>query len=144
MLVILALAAAMVAPSMMRFAHGRVGADAAGRLLALMHYAQDQAMNDGTPWRLQVDPAQGTYALMVQRQGNFVSPRTDLGRTFALPKEVTARWESPADISSRDYVQFNADGRHDVATLRLTDRDGTVMDVTCDAMAEPYRVESSK
>jgi len=139
-LVILAIAAAMVAPSLISFAHGRVADDAALRLLAMMQYAQNQSANDGVVYRLYVEPSDGTYQLRMQQAGQFVSPQASIGRVFDLPQGVDASWAAPADMGVRNYVEFDPDGRHDVATLKLTERNGQMIWITCDSMGEGYRI----
>ncbi len=139
-LVILALAAGLVVPALNSFARGRQMLDGAGRLLAVMQYAQTRAMNSGRPQRLRLDPNSGNYWVTARNDGQFVRIATDSGQTYQLPAQVQAAWDAPVDETGQGYVEFDPDGGHDVVTLRLTDARGSQVLIACASPAEPYRI----
>jgi len=139
-LLILGLGAALAAPALGHFARGRQTNDAATHLLAVIQYAQDRAAGDGTPYRLLLDPAANTYRLTARQDGEFSQIRSDFGLTFTLPEHLTAKWDASQEVTTRGYIQFDPDGGHDVAIIRLTATDGSELQVGCLSPSEPYRV----
>jgi prepilin-type N-terminal cleavage/methylation domain-containing protein len=142
-LAILALAAGVAAPSLSRFSRGRQTLDAAAHMLAVIQYAQDQAVVHAAPHRFQLDTAGGTYWLTARRDGAFARLGNDFGQTFTLPASVTAAWDAGPEVTARSYIQFEPDGGHDVASVRLTASsggDGSVTSIGCASPAEPFRV----
>lgn len=65
-MLILALGALFVAPSMSSFFHGRVLASEARRLLAVMHQGQSRAIAEGVPVILWLDAKEQSYGLSTQ------------------------------------------------------------------------------
>jgi prepilin-type N-terminal cleavage/methylation domain-containing protein len=139
-LAVLALSAAMAAPSLSRFSRGRQSLDSAAHLLALMQYAQNQAVITASPYRLALDTNAGTYHLATRHDGAFSRLPTEWGRDFNLPQSLSASWNAPADVSTRGYLEFAPDGSHDVAAVNLTSTDGEVTIIGCDSPSEPFRI----
>ena len=103
---VVALAAALTVPMLGRFSHGRRDTDAVAQFLAVIQYAQDEAANSATPYRVQLDANSQTYGLTMLEAGDYVKPHNDFGQTFTLPDTLTASWDSPPDIAQRGYIQF--------------------------------------
>lgn len=141
-MVIICTVLAMAAPSLGGFFGSRRTADAAAQIVALAHYARTQAATEGRVFRLNVDPAEGTYSLTHESGGVFVKLGNEFGRTFSLPDGTRAAWEARPGDPPRDYVAFWPEGRTEASTLRLTGRRGEVFDVVCRSPAERFHVVS--
>src|SRR4051812_29637970 len=66
-MLILAIIVAMIVPEMSNFGRNRRAGDCAGQIVAVAHWARTRAIADGVPYRLNVDPQQGTYWLTMQQ-----------------------------------------------------------------------------
>ena len=141
-LAILALAAGMAAPSLGRFSRGRVALDSAAHLLAVVQFAQDRAINTGLAHRLELDTSAGTYRVTVAKEGTFAALASQQGKSFSLPASVKAAWDASPAIVSRSSIQFDPDGGHDAAIIRLTAADGTVTLLGCASPGEPYQIST--
>ena len=64
-MVLLAIGAAMVAPSMASFYRGRLLSSEAKRVLALVHYGQSRAIAEGVPVLLWINAKDSSYGLRV-------------------------------------------------------------------------------
>jgi prepilin-type N-terminal cleavage/methylation domain-containing protein len=138
-LAILCLVAGLAVPSLRGFAQGREGADGAQQLVALCRRARTQAITEATTYRLNVDPAAGTYWLTAWRGGTFVDPGDGFGRAFAVPTGMMLTWDGPFD-GAFGYAEFQPDGRTTPAIARLTGAASDVLEVGCLTPAEPFEV----
>ncbi len=88
-MLIMAILAALLVPSLSGFAAGRRTSHAATLVLSLANYARTQAMAEGTTYRLNFDAGRGTVWLTEQKEGAFVPP-TNPGydEHFPLPDGV--------------------------------------------------------
>ena len=155
-LAILALILALAAPRFRGFAASREVHDTAASIVTLIKWARMQAIDEGRLFRLYVDMDLQEYWAAGQEGSAFVHPRVSMGQRFFLPEGVTLRWQDPELSRTRSqrtsqrtsqrnspqssYIEFDPSGRAEVATIRLTGRLGTVLDVTCRSPREPYRV----
>jgi prepilin-type N-terminal cleavage/methylation domain-containing protein len=88
-MVILAIVAGVVAPSLSRFRLGRSNANAANQLVALASYARTQSASEGRTYRLNFDPDHGEYWLTAQGpSGTYDPPDGDYGQHFTVPDGV--------------------------------------------------------
>lgn len=141
---VMALSAAMAAPALSRFSRGRQTVDAAAHLLAVIHYAQNQAVITASPYRLQLDPTTGKYWLAAQRDGAFARLATEFGRDFELPKTTMMQWDASSEIVANGYVLFSPDGSHDVASIKLVASDGETIAIGSDSPSEPFRITQGR
>jgi len=154
-LAILALILALAAPRFRGFAASREVHDTAASIVTLIKWARMQAVDEGRLFRLYVDMDLGEYWVSGQEGANFVDLRVSMGQRFMVPYGVTLQWENTQlsgqsqrnsqrsaqrNTPQNSYIEFDPSGRTEVATLRLTGRLGTVLDVTCRSPREPYRV----
>ena len=139
-LVLISTVLAIAAPSLRGFVRGRQTADAAAKVLSLMHLARSRAASQGCIHRLNFDAEAGTCWLTMQQAGTFVEIAGSHGRRFGLPAGVSVALGSSADAESRRCVQFYPDGRCDPATIELTGGAGDALNVTCPSPAEGFRV----
>jgi prepilin-type N-terminal cleavage/methylation domain-containing protein len=85
---IIAIIAAIVAPSLRGFGIGRKTNDAADQIVTLAQYAHVQAISQGRTYRLNFDSSARTYWLTMQYGGAFQPPPNDFGDRQTLPDGV--------------------------------------------------------
>lgn len=142
-LLILALGAAMIAPSLGRFTAGRSTQDAAAHMLAVMQHASDQAVITSTVFRLNFDETAGTYWLSHAPGGVDKRIATEAGRAFEMPEHVTFEVEGPADVLDNRYIQFEPDGSHQMAVIRIKPLQGNEIVIGCASPSERYAIGSA-
>jgi len=108
-MVLLAIGAAMVAPSMASFYRGRLLSSEAKRVLALVHYGQSRAIAEGVPVLLWINSKDSTYGLRV--------PSTET-EGDAYPTSFTADSTIKVDTSATDTTAVS---EQDDERLGLTD-----------------------
>ena len=140
MMVIICTVLAMAAPSLRGFFASRQTADAAAQILALTQLARSRAVAEGSIYRLNLDVEGGTYWLTVQQGGTFENLRSEFGRVFSLPEGTVVSWEAPPHGVSPGYIEFYPSGRTEVTTIRLTGRQGGVIEITCPSPTELFGV----
>ena len=143
MLLIVALAIGIVAPSLRGFARQQQTVRGAARIAALMAHGRNRAINEATVYRFRLDVQGRSYWLM--RHGGSGQPiraKGRFGQTFALPRDVTARWvDASGNPVGRDDVAFYPTGRIDPGILELTGPGGKQVQVRSDGPTELYRVQ---
>ena len=85
-MLIMAILAGLLVPSLTTFAAGRRTHNAATLVLGLANYARSQAISQGTVYRLNFNA--DTVWLTQQREGRFQPPQSDYGQRFPLPDGV--------------------------------------------------------
>jgi type II secretion system protein H len=136
-MLVIAVAAAMVAPSLRGSVSGRRLGDAATQLVSLAQYARTQAVTQGRSYRLNVDVSARTYWLTSREYDVFQNLTNDFGRVISVPDGVGIE----CDIQRQDdgtYVEFRPSGRTDPATIRLRDDNNNVLVVACDSATELF------
>lgn len=139
-MVVMCTVLAMAAPSLRGFFASRQTADAAAQILALTRLARTQAVAEGRTYRLNVDVEAGTYWLTAQEGGAFKQLQTEFGRVFSLPEGTRITWQETSQQLSQEHIQFYPNGRTDATTVRLTGRQGEVVEITCPSATELFRV----
>ena len=99
-MLILAMAAAIAAPSLHNFILGRKSRDTAAQVLALGQYARTRAVDSGAVYRLNVDAQARTYWLTRREGAAFKELGEEFGRHFLLPTGCSVRWLAPESTSS--------------------------------------------
>jgi prepilin-type N-terminal cleavage/methylation domain-containing protein len=143
-LVILSTVLAMAAPSLRGFFTSRRTEDAAAQILVLTQLARSQAISEGVVYRLNFDTRQRTYWLTAQRAGTFEKLETGLGQVFTLPKDVEVEL---IDVEQKDgdtFLAFTPHGTVTDGTIRLTDRRGEAIEVTCPSVTETFSIQKGK
>src|SRR3954470_17536541 len=74
-MLILTLIVGLVVPSLRRFSQGRNLGYAATQITAMANYAHTQAISQGKPYRLNLDPGNGTYWLTARTYDVFEEVR---------------------------------------------------------------------
>lgn len=79
-MLIMAIAAALVAPSLINFRVARANNNSAVTLLGMAHYARSQAEAEGRTYRLNFDSQAGAFWLTAQADnGSYTAPGNDFG-----------------------------------------------------------------
>lgn len=139
-LVILAIVAAAVAPSLRAFGVGRSNQDAATMVLAMADYARTQAASEGRPYRLNVDPQKGTIWLTVQDNGIFDAPTSnDFGKPFSIPDGSRITTDMPQRTDGC-YSEFQPGGRVEPAKIDITDKLGNQVEIAAASATELFRI----
>ena len=138
-MIIMALIAGSVAPSLAGFAVGRQAKDAATIIVSLARYAQTQAVSEGRTYRLNIDVATRSIWLSAGHANTFAPLTNDLGKKFDIPTNVKLEATLP-DHQDGTYIEFKSSGRLETGTVKLTDRFNNVTTVTCPSVTESYTI----
>lgn len=143
-MMVMCVALAMVAPSLREFRDSAHSDDAARQLLAMLRFAQTQAIADGRVYRLHINyPEPNQYQLLVQDLDAFVDLELEFGRVFTLPEDMRATLEREYD-GGEDYIEFFPSGRTEQAVIRLSDgRDRETL-IACQSPTEMFRILSEE
>ncbi len=139
-MVILSTVLAMAAPSLRGFFASRQTHDTAAQILALTQLARSQAISEGIIYRLNFDTRQRTYWLTAQQAGAFEELRTGLGQVFTLPKDMVMELEDIEEEDMDMFLAFTPQGTVTAGTVRLIDRRGLALEVTCPTVTESFSI----
>lgn len=143
-MVILSTVLAMAAPSLRGFFTSRRGDEAAAQILALTQFARSQAISEGIVYRLNFDVQEGTCWLTAQRGGTFERLETGFGKTYVIPADLMIELDN-LDQEHRDvFLAFTPHGTVTAGTIRLIDRRGRVLEVTCPTVTESFFIVESQ
>jgi len=143
-MLILSIVLAMAAPSLRGFFASRRVDDAAAQILALTQWARSQAISEGVVYRLNFDTRDCTYWLTAQKAGVFEPLDTEFGQVYTLPKDVELELE---DINQKDkevFLAFTPHGTVTAGTIRLIDRSGRALEITCPTITESFSIVEPK
>jgi prepilin-type N-terminal cleavage/methylation domain-containing protein len=143
-MVILSTVLAMAAPSLRGFFASRRSEDTAAQILALTQLARSQAISEGIIYRLNFDTEKRTYWLTAQRAGAFEKLKTELGQVFTLPKDIEMELVGIEEKDQDKFLAFTPHGTVTAGTVRLIDRRGQAVEVTCPTATESFSVVESK
>jgi prepilin-type N-terminal cleavage/methylation domain-containing protein len=139
-MVILSTVLAMAAPSLRGFFASRRSEDTAAQILALTRLARSQAISEGVIYRLNFDTQKRTYWLTAQQAGAFEKLDTGFGRVFTLPKDVILELEELEEKDRDVFLAFTPHGTATAGTIRLIDRSGRAIEVTCPTTTESFSI----
>jgi prepilin-type N-terminal cleavage/methylation domain-containing protein len=143
-MVILSTVLAMAAPSLRGFFTSRRTEDTAAQILALTRLARSQAISEGIIYRLNFDTEQRTYWLTAQQEGAFEKLRTGFGQVFTLPKDIEMELIGIEEKDKDKFLAFTPHGTVTAGTVRLIDRRGQAVEVTCPSATESFSIVESK
>lgn len=129
---------ALAAPSLRGFFGSRQLQDTAAQVLALTQFARSQAISEGIIYRLNFNTSQRIYWLTAWRKGSFEVLRTGLGQTYTLPKDMVLELDKLEQDGQDMYVEFRPEGTVTAGTIRLIDRGGHTLEVTCLTVTESF------
>lgn len=141
-MVILSTVLAMAAPSLRGFFALRETHDAAARILALAQLARSQAVCQGYTYRLNVDDGKGTYWLTARNGGAFEELGIEPGRVFTLPRDTVMELKELGGTDGEQFVEFTPDGRVTPGTIRLVNRQGEAVELTCPSATEMFAIST--
>jgi len=139
-MVILSTVLAMAAPSLRGFFGSRKTHDEAARLLALTQFARSQAISEGIVYRLNIDTNDRVYWLTSQRKGVFEELETEFGYVFTFPDDITVELEDVDKDDDEMFFAFTPQGTVTAGTIRLIDRRGLVLEITCPTVTESFSI----
>jgi len=139
-MVILSTVLAMAAPSLSGFFGSRQTHDTAAQILALTQLARSQAISEGIVYRLNFDTAERKYWLTAQQAGTFDELETGLGQIFTLPKDMVMELDDVDEQDTEMFLQFTPQGTVTAGTVRLIDRRGLALEVTCPTLTESFSI----
>lgn len=128
-MLLLALAAALVAPRMASFFRGRVLNSEARRLLSLTHLAQSRATAEGAPVILWLDTRTSTYGITVA-DGSGAEDQAfvfaaDPSLTLVVPFAATTPPDESEELlalpESLSVIRFNPNGWIDESSVRVVE-----------------------
>ena len=143
-MLILSTVLAMAAPSLRGFFTSRRIDDAAAQILALTQFARSQAISEGIVYRINFDTRDRTYWLTAQKAGVFETLETEFGQVYTLPKDIELELE---DVEKKDndvFLAFTPHGTMTAGLIRLTDRSGRVVEVSCPSVTETFSIVEPK
>src|SRR5215213_9731863 len=85
-MVVITLALAMAAPSLGGWGRAAKLRDVGDQFLAVTRFAHSQAIADAQVYRLNIDPAAGTYWVTMQQGERFVELGNSFGEAHTLPE----------------------------------------------------------
>jgi len=139
-MVILSTVLAMAAPSLRGFFGSRKTHDTAAQILALTQFARSQAICEGIIYRLNFDTRKRTYWLTAQKSGTFEKLETEVGQVFNLPKDIVMELKGVDEEDDKMFLSFTPQGTVTAGTIRLIDRRGLVLEVTCPTVTELFSI----
>jgi prepilin-type N-terminal cleavage/methylation domain-containing protein len=143
-MIILSTVLAMAAPSLRGFFGSRKTHDEAAQILALTQFARSQAISEGVIYRLNFDTQQRTYWLTAQQSGAFEQLKIEFGQIFTLPNDILAELDDVEREDNELFLEFTPQGTVTAGTIRLIDRRGLVLEVTCPTVTESFFIVESQ
>ena len=143
-MLILSTVLAMAAPSLRGFFGSRQSQDTAAQILALTQFARSQAISEGVVYRLNFDTKERIYWLTAWKSGSFRELETEFGQFFALPRDMVMELDDTDEEDGKPFVEFTPQGTVTAATIRLIDRGGRALEVTCPTVTESFSIVESE
>ena len=137
-LVIMAIAFGLAAPSMGGFARGRKPDDAAAQLVSLAHWARSQAISEAKTYRIRIDPISRTWWAVTVDGTTETAVVRDYGQKFEADESVRIETENLVDLAG-PTITFEPGGRSQLGTIRFIGESKTVT-VTCTSSLEEFHV----
>ena len=140
-LAIMAIAMAVIAPSLSAYAKGRDTVNAAGLFVATARWCRVQAIATGNLYRLNLDTSANKWSVTADRGGgNFAQVDGQFG-AYTLPDGVRMTSDAPTlDKSQMQTIEFDPSGRSDPATVHFLGQKNSSADVACDTPSDLYHV----
>ena len=139
-MVILSTVLAMAAPSLRGFFTSRQTHDTAAQILALTQFARSQAISEGIVYRLNFDTQERAYWLTAREAGVFEALETEFGRVFTLPNDIVMELEELDSKDGETFLKFTPQGTVTASTVRLIDRAGRALEITCPTVTESFSI----
>jgi prepilin-type N-terminal cleavage/methylation domain-containing protein len=137
-MLLIAVAASIMAPSFSGFSRGRRLPNTATSLVTTAWWCRVQALTDGVTYRLVIDRSNRQwYVMKDDGTGQFVASDQDQGKEHVLPEgiefgAITFEKNYADENQQGDFITFKMSGRTDVATIRLESDKGQYVEVAND------------
>jgi type II secretion system protein H len=140
---IIALTIAIAVPSLSGFARARVVSDTAAHFTAMASLARNHAVAEGQPYRLVIDLPNRLFSITKGSGDGQTFVQADLpdAKPFNLPKDLDMSTDAP-EVDGQRIIEFQPEGRTDIASVEFTDRFGNKVDVRCDSTFGYYKIVS--
>jgi prepilin-type N-terminal cleavage/methylation domain-containing protein len=139
-MLILSTVLAMAAPSLRGFFGSRKTHDEAAQILALTQFARSQAISEGIIYRLNFDTQERTYWLTAQQSGAYEKLKTEFGQVFTIPNDIVVELKGVQKEDNEMFLEFTPQGTVTAGTIRLIDRRGLILEVTCPTVTESFYI----
>lgn len=139
-MLVLCIIVGMAAPVFYGFAEGRKAEDAAQHFAAIARYARGEAVARGRVVRLNIDAANHSYFVTVQRGAVFERLGEEMGRDFSFPEDVNVECDAPTQPDGQ-YIEFQPTGRCDPANLHFIGPNNRTVLVACLSATELFQVQ---
>ncbi len=139
---LLAICAALTVPSLARSVRARYLKDEAARFLAATEYGRNEAVSQGVPMIVWIDPT--THRFGVEPKAGYDSA-AGRDRDFAVHADLRFEIDQPAARGSQvDAVEFAADGAPTLTSIervRLVDRSNEGITIVKSADGWAYEIQ---
>jgi type II secretion system protein H len=139
-LLLVALVAGIVAPSLRNFSSGAQLRDTADRFVTLTRLARVQALSTGQVHRLTIDSSKNQCVVEAENAQQLEALSGHLDSSFAIPDGLRIQMKD-AQGTARDFVEFYPNGRTQKASVHISMLEGEgFLDVECVAPTEGFYV----
>jgi len=148
-MLIIAIATAIMAPSFSGFSRGRRLPNTALDLVTTARWCRVQALTDGVTYHLKIDRANRQW--LVEKDdgtGQYVPSDKDMGKARVLPEgiefgAISFEKSFGDETQAGEFLTFKTSGRTDVATVRLESDKGQFVDVANDMPLGTFHIVST-
>ena len=137
-MVIITVVLSMAAPMMRGWSRGTKLRDTADEFMTAARKGRIEAVSSGTVHRLMLEPSSRRFWVVAQQGQQFVALDDSLARG-TVPEEFQIQWVDQPSIE-RGFVEFQPNGRAQVARVRIWSEFGEQIEVECATPAEGFRV----
>lgn len=139
-LAIIALMLAVVGPRMSGlWSRSRID-NAAATTLAMMNECRQRAVNEGTSYRLVLEPDERRGWIEKRTVAGFVRPAASQGKYYEWDEALTFSADELIQDDGKWYIQFDADGTSQVAEIHISQDKQTDRVLYTRSKADGYRV----
>lgn len=142
-MVIIATAMAIAAPSMTGWNRGTRLRNAAEQFLTLVRLGRSNAITQGKVYRVLMETDSGKFQLMMLNGTEYV-PDTRFPQVYSVPEGGSIQFDTTnlpyQPEITEPAIDFFPTGRTRVGTVKLADGKGYVIEITCNSPAEDYYI----
>jgi prepilin-type N-terminal cleavage/methylation domain-containing protein len=149
-LLVIAVCAAIAAPSLSGFARGRALPNASQDLVTTTNWCRVKSLGDGVEYRLNFDKAAGKWWVTKDdgTGSNFVDCTESLGTEYIVPEGVSISSVEfktlPENVDDQTiFISFRPGGRTDVATITLAYNEHYAY-VACETPSGMFHITENK
>ena len=136
-LMVMAVVAAMVAPSLRGWSRGSALRTEGDQFLSLATWARTQSVSQAVRYRIEFDGA--TYRASIEQDAGYVADESKLGRSKSLPPGYKIEF-TPIDDESAMTIDFSPLGRTTPSRVKITSDLGDSISLECSSAGETFHV----